>query len=303
MDEASARSGTSGRAPSFRSSTFDRLFKRTQTIPAGACFSERYHLGRCLGHGAFSTVRLAVDRATGSEWACKIVTEEAERELQLREVHILQQLKHPNLLSYREHFNEPDHLYIVTELLSGFDLLSAVHERGSYSEGDAREVMEQLLSALAYLDSKGIAHRDLKLDNIALVDEVDFTKVKIIDFGLSDQLSDTKTAFHEACGTPALLAPEVASRKPYGHGCDVWAAGVVIFMLLSGDYPFKGTSVGEVLKVIMQAKPCFSDPVWEITSSNARDFVKALLTADPAERPSPESALSHPWMRDGDNTQ
>mmetsp|Transcript_43861 Transcript_43861/g.113536 ORF Transcript_43861/g.113536 Transcript_43861/m.113536 type:complete len:308 (+) Transcript_43861:227-1150(+) len=307
MDEATARTGTrsstSGSAAPPRPSTFDRLFKKTRTGAADAAFSERYQLGRVLGSGAFSTVRLAIDRTTGQEWACKIVTEEAERELLLREVHILQQLDHPNLLSYREHFNEPDHLYILTELLSGADLLSAVRERGSYSEGDAREVMEQLLSALAYLRSKGIAHRDLKLDNIALVNEVDHTKVKIIDFGLSDQLSEAKTEFVEACGTPALLAPEVAARKPYGPSCDVWAAGVVLFMLLSGDYPFEGTSVGELLKVIRQAKPGFSDPVWEITSTKARDFVKALLTADPAERPSPESALSHPWMRDGDNTQ
>lgn len=261
-----------------------------------AGFQERYRLGRLLGVGAFSTVYAAVDRATGKEWACKKVTEEAERELLLREVDILQQLDHPNLLKYRDHFNTPKHLYIVTEVLEGSDLLSAVLERGSYTEDDAREVMVQMLSALAYMDSKGVAHRDLKMENIVLVTESDHTRVKIIDFGLADQLYDGKPAFLEACGTPMYLAPEVAHRFPYGTSCDVWAAGVVLFMLLSGDYPFQASSVNELVKKIRVGHLHFKDPVWEITSDSATDLVKTLLTPNPAQRTSAEAALGHPWL-------
>eukprot|EP00873_Tetraselmis_striata_P020627 jgi/Tetstr1/440891/TSEL_029163.t1 len=296
-----SRNGTNLRAstssPSAISAVYDTASKNTKTGADRRSFRERYKLGCYLGSGAFSVVRVVVDRATGQEWACKIVTEEAERDVLLREVRILQQLDHPHLVSYREHFNEQDNLYIITELLRGTDLMSAVHERGSYSEGDAREVMQQLLSALAYLDSKGIAHRDLKLENIALVNGVDHTKVKIIDFGLSDQLSETKKAFHEACGTPTFLAPEVISREAYGPSCDVWAVGVVLFTMLSGEHPFRGDSVAALFKVIHQAQVKFHDPVWEITSRGAQDLVKNLLTAAPTERPSAESALSHPWMR------
>lgn len=270
---------------------------RSETVAAGGSFRDRYQLGRCLGVGAFSTVRLATDRVTGELWACKIVTEEAERELLLREVRILQQLDHPNLLKYREHFNEFDHLYIVTEYLRGTDLLTAVLERGSYAEEDARDVMRQVLSALAYLNSKGIAHRDLKLDNVALVFEADHTTLKIIDFGLSDQLSDHQTAFTEGCGTPVVLAPEVACRLLYGPSCDVWAAGVMLFVLLSGDYPFQANSVGALLNLVKRAKPSFKDPVWQITSSGAQDLVQSLMSATPTERPSAEAALSHSWLR------
>jgi len=259
-------------------------------------FQERYRLGRVLGSGAFSTVRLAVDRATGKEWACKVVTEQAERELLLREVDILQQLDHPNVLQYREHFSTPDNLYIITELLEGSDLLAALLERGSYSEDDARDIIQQMLGALSYLDSKGVAHRDLKMENIVLTTSAGSTQVKIIDFGLSDQLSSTKTSFHEACGTPMYLAPEVASRVPYGTSCDVWSAGVVLFMLLSGDFPFQGDSVSELVKKIRQSQLRFTDPVWEITSSGAKDLVKTLLTANHVERVTAEEALAHAWL-------
>jgi serine/threonine protein kinase len=261
-----------------------------------AGFKERYSLGRVLGSGAFSTVRLAVDRSTGKEWACKVVNEEAERAVLLREVDILQQLDHPNLLQYRDHFNTPDTLYIITELLEGSDLLAAVLERGSYSEEDAREIIHQMLSALSFLDSKGVAHRDLKMENIVLATAAGGTRVKIIDFGLADQLSKGKSSFREACGTPMYLAPEVASRVPYGTSCDVWAAGVVLFMLLSGDYPFQGNSVSELVKKILQAQLRFKDPVWQITSPGAMDLVKTLLTANPAERATAEEALAHPWL-------
>jgi serine/threonine protein kinase len=259
-------------------------------------FQQRYSLGRVLGWGAFSTVYLAVDRLTGKEWACKMVTEQAERDLLLREVDILQQLDHPNLLQYREHFNTPDNLYIVTELLNGPDLLAAVLERGSYSEDDACDIIRQMLSALSYLNSKGVAHRDLKMENIVLTTGASSTQVKIIDFGLADQLSSHRPSFHEACGTPLYLAPEVVSRLEYGTSCDVWAAGVVLFMLLSGDYPFQGNSVSDLVQTIRQAQLRLKDPIWDITSSGAKHLVKKLLTANPAERGTAEDALAHPWL-------
>uniref|UniRef100_A0A7S1SR54 Protein kinase domain-containing protein n=1 Tax=Tetraselmis chuii TaxID=63592 RepID=A0A7S1SR54_9CHLO len=262
-------------------------------------FQQRYQLGRVIGCGAFSTVRLATDRATGKEWACKTVTEQSERPLLLREVDILQQLDHPNLLQYHEHFDTPENLYIITELLEGSDLLSASLVRGSYSEDDAREIIRQMLSALAYLNSKDVAHRDIKMENVMLVAQAGSTaQVKIIDFGLADQLSQEKPFFLDACGTPIYLAPEVASRTPYGTSCDVWAAGVVLFMMLSGDSPFQGDSLSTLLETIRLAQVRFDDPVWELTSSQAKELLKALLTADPADRSTAEDALAHPWLAD-----
>jgi serine/threonine protein kinase len=261
-----------------------------------AHFNERYLLGRVLGSGSFSTVRLAVDRFTGKEWACKIVTEQAERELLLREVEILKQLDHPNLLKYREHFSTPENLYIITELLKGTDLRAAVLERGSYAEDDAREIIRQILSALSYLDSKGVAHRDLKMENIMLTPTASDRQIKIIDFGLAGQLSDKAAAFREAYGTPIYFAPEVASGVPYGTSCDVWAAGVILFVLLSGDFPFYGNSLNELVESICHARLRFADPVWELTSSGAKHLVQKLLTGNPAKRVTANEAALHPWL-------
>eukprot|EP00873_Tetraselmis_striata_P003344 jgi/Tetstr1/423608/TSEL_001380.t1 len=286
---------------SVQRSVFSKLFGG-RTSPAavqGGSFHSRYELGRVLGSGSFAVARIAIDRATGKEWACKVVTETADRTLQLEEVNILRQLDHPNLLKYREHFDEPDHLYIISELLSGASLLPAILERGCYPEDDAREVMRQLLSALAYLDSKGIAHRDLTLENIMLVSEASHTRIKIIDFGLSAQLSSSRPAFREGSGTPQYLAPEVVKLIPYGPKCDVWAAGLVLFVLLSGDYPYTSSTAARLIARIRRLKYVkFKDPVWEITSESARDMVRALLTVEPAERPAASAALAHRWMCD-----
>jgi calcium/calmodulin-dependent protein kinase I len=262
-----------------------------------ADFKERYLLGRVLGSGTFSTVRLAVDRFTGTKWACKIVTEQAERELLLREVEILQQLDHPNILKYREHFSTTKNLYIITELLKGTDLRAAVMERGSYAEDDAREIVRQILSALSYLDSKGVAHRDLKMENIMFSPPTASDRqIKIIDFGLAGQLSDNAAAFREAYGTPLYLAPEVASGMPYGTSCDVWAAGVILFVLLSGDFPFCGDSINELVESICHSSLRFADPVWELTSSGAKHMVHSLLTGNPAKRVTAKEAAMHPWL-------
>jgi serine/threonine protein kinase len=271
--------------------------KHTETV-----FNERYTLGGVIGYGAFGTVRVAVDRVTGKSWACKTVAagQACDREARLREVDILQQLDHPHLVKFREYFDTPRSLYIITELLEGTDLLHAVLERGSYSEDDARDIILQVLSALSYLDSKGVAHRDIKLENIMLTTTTNCTQIKIIDFGLADQLlNDRKgspSAFKGACGTPTYVAPEVASSVPYGTGCDVWAAGIILFTLLSGDYPFQGNSTRDVLNKVRRAKLRFTDPVWEITSYGAKSLVQKLLTVNSGVRITASEALAHSWL-------
>jgi serine/threonine protein kinase len=261
-------------------------------------FASKYRLGEVMGFGAFSTVRAAVDRETGKEWACKIVTEDAEKELILEEVTILRQLRHPNIVEYREHFDTSEGLFIITEKLCGPNLLSALVERGSYSEEDTCEVVRQLLSALAYLDSKGIAHRDLKAENIMLVSETDHTTLKIIDFGLAGQLSSSSANFMAPCGTPTYLAPEIANGLPYGTACDVWAVGVLVFLLLSGDIPFDAPSVSSLMNCICTEALRFKDPVWELHSARAMALNKRLLSKEPSRRPTAREALHDPWLRE-----
>mmetsp|Transcript_40957 Transcript_40957/g.73603 ORF Transcript_40957/g.73603 Transcript_40957/m.73603 type:complete len:316 (-) Transcript_40957:295-1242(-) len=272
-------------------------------LPTQSIIEQRYILGEVLGYGNFATVRVAVDRETGKEWACKTVTEVTEMDMLLREVRLLEQLNHPNILSYREHVIENKELYIITELLHGSDLLTALLARGSYTEDDARHCTKQLLSALAYMSERGIVHRDLKLENIVLSDAMDFTTLKIIDFGLGDQLTKKKLHLTQACGTPLFAAPEVISERPvYGTSCDVWAVGVALFALLSGDYPYMGTSLPDLLRRIKSAPVRFSDPVWEITSPEAKDFVHWLLTKSATSRPTASQALTHRWLADDSST-
>ena len=193
-------------------------------------------------------------------------------------------------------------VYMVSELMKGGDLQSALQERGSYAEDDARAVMKQLLRSLVFLhdDAAGITHRDIKLENILLQSEFDPTKIKLTDFGLSAAGTSASPSMTQCCGTPAYVAPEVLERTPdrlYSNKVDLWSSGVVLFMLLSGYPPFlMGTKMSELLRSILEARPNFNDPVWELVSEEAKDLVQKLLTKDPRERLSAREALLHPWL-------
>ena len=196
-------------------------------------------------------------------------------------------------------------VYMVSELMKGGDLQSALQERGSYAEDDARAVMKQLLRSLVFLhdDAAGITHRDIKLENILLQSELDPTKIKLTDFGLSAAGTSASPSMTQCCGTPAYVAPEVLERTPdrlYSNKVDLWSSGVVLFMLLSGYPPFLGTKMSELLRSILEARPNFNDPVWELVSEEAKDLVQKLLTKDPSERLSAREALLHPWLAEAE---
>jgi len=251
----------------------------------------QYDLGDVLGFGSAGRVHVATDKATGKKWACKVVTEEVEMEAQLQEVELLLQLDHPNIVQYREHFfSDSGLLHIVMELVAGTDLMTALRLRGSFAEEDAREVVAQLLDALEHVHDKGIAHRDLKPENI-LVHADDHTRIKIIDFGLGGQLRGDDDGFQEACGTPGYVAPEVVRGEyAYDTSCDIWSVGVVLFLLLSGDFPFKGDTLPTLLAAVRKGVVSFRDPAWEMVSMSGRETVKALLTINPQERPTAAEA-------------
>jgi len=274
----------------------DAQSMKSSGLPESSLIS-KYEIREVLGFGSAGRVHVAVDVTTGKEYACKIVTERTAQEVQLREVELIRQLDHPNIVSYRDHFFcEDGLLHIVTELVRGTDLMSAIQERGSYAEEDAREVVGQLLSALNHVHSKGIAHRDLKPENV-LVLTGDHTRVKIIDFGLGGQIRDG-AVFTTACGTPNFVAPEVVQEIPrYGTACDVWSVGIILYVLLSGDFPFKAPNVPALISLIRRGVLRFRDPAWELVSSEAKLLVQSLCTIDQQQRPSAGSALrSCRWL-------
>ena len=189
-------------------------------------------------------------------------------------------------------------VYMVCDLMKGGDLWSALQERGSYAEDDARAVMKQLLRSLVFLhDDVGITHRDVKLENILLPSELDPAKIKLSDFGLSAVGTSAFPSMKQRCGTPAYVAPEILERNPlYSNKVDLWSSGVVLFMLLSGYPPFWGSTMNKLLHSIRNARPEFNDPVWELISEEAQNLVQKLLTKNPEERLSAREALLHPWL-------
>uniref|UniRef100_A0A7S1SJL4 Protein kinase domain-containing protein n=1 Tax=Tetraselmis chuii TaxID=63592 RepID=A0A7S1SJL4_9CHLO len=300
--ETTTTAATGGRRWSFETAkasfskvTTSPLSRASLDVPA----TQRYRLGSVLGIGTYGTVYLAVDISTGEGWACKVVSGSANKAFQMKEIELLRQIDHPSIVRYREHFTVGDKLHMITELVRGKDLGTAIRERGSYAEEDARIVTVQLLEALHYLSAKGIAHRDIKPANIMLVSNDEHTRIKIIDFGFGDQLTLTKRHFSRACGTPTHVAPEVIAPEggKYNTTCDVWSAGVTLYKLLSGDDAFTADSMSTLVRLVRGGEVWFNDPVWELVSPEAQELVQSMLDSDPTKRVTPCAALSHRWLQ------
>jgi len=221
----------------------------------------------------------------------------------------------------REFFEEEDPLrpgrslvYVVTEYLAGGDLLSAVSERGSLPEEEARGVFRSLLQCCVDIQSRGIIHRDIKLENVMLTAPHDFHNgVKLIDFGLATDTTVSGPATR-ICGTPLNVAPEVieiavsgrqgeaktsgSAKASYGHECDIWSAGVSLFFMLSGEPPFHAANLPSLFNAILSGSYSFRDPAWFMVSDSAKDLVARCLSVDPSARITASQALRHPWLHE-----
>jgi serine/threonine protein kinase len=199
-------------------------------------------------------------------------------------------------------------VYIILEMMRGGELLYAVADRGYLPEEDAREIMKTVFEGLYHMHSRNVAHRDLKLENLLVVDPNCICKIKIADFGLSKLLKDN-THMATVCGTPMYVSPEALcvldeqeTREGYGLECDMWACGVILYILLGGHPPFTdkhgGTDGGNALfRKIREGGYTFNDPVWGLVTDGAKNLIMQLLTIDPHARISARDALIHPWIK------
>ena len=293
-----APAATSAPAPVASSKTAEKPSgKQDAATKQTGTFKDSYTLGKELGKGNYSTVRLAVSKKTNEECAVKCIqkkklTPEDDEALKI-EVAILAEVEHPSIIKLHGFFEEPLDYYIVTELMSGGELFDRIVAREFYSENDAQKVVRTLGECLLYLHERDIVHRDLKPENILLKDKSDDAAIKIADFGFARFV---KEGCRTACGTPGYVAPEIITGKIYGKGVDVWSLGIIIYILLCGYPPFYHRNQAQLFKLIREARFEFDSPYWDPISSNAKDLIKGCLTVDEKKRLTMQGVLTHPWV-------
>jgi calcium-dependent protein kinase len=283
-------------------------------VPFGKPIEEVYdgvHTGPVLGSGISGLVRLVTHKATGVKYAVKCLdlglVDTTEGLAQLREeIFIMCQLDHPNIVRLEEVYESHTEIYLVQELCFGGELFDRLDEQPDYhyTEGECARLIKQMLCAVRYLHSKGIIHRDLKLENFLFSSTAADSELKMIDFGLSKHFRYGEVQ-HDAVGTPYTVSPEVI-RGSYDERCDIWAIGVISFLLLSGEPPFGGCGGPEPLMTvranILRGHYSFEPAdIWDLVSQGARVFIIGLLVVDPKNRPTAREAQKHPWLEDWAN--
>lgn len=261
-------------------------------------FQEVFKIGKVLGSGSFGEVRKVVHKETNEIRAVKIFRKDLAVsnltiEKLMEEIQVLKVLDHPNIIRLYEFFEDSKRFYIVMELCNGGELFDEILNKQSFSEGVAATIVYQLISAVAYMHSKDVVHRDLKPENILLEERGDVMNIKLIDFGAAIRMRPG-TTIKGPIGTAYYIAPEVI-KGSYNEKCDLWSAGVILFILLAGYPPFDGHHDEEILEKISKFCPNFDNDIWMKISDDAQDIVKKLLL--PAGmRVSAAEALKHKWF-------
>jgi calcium/calmodulin-dependent serine protein kinase len=274
-------------------------------------FDDVYDLCEEIGRGPFSIVRRCIHRQTGQQFAAKIVdvakftsspglsTDDLKREAT-----ICHMLKHPHIVELLETYSSEGMLYMVFEYMDGSDLCYEVVRRASsgfvYSEAVASHYMRQILEAMRYCHENDIVHRDIKPECILLATKENSAPVKLGGFGVAVQLPDRHPANPGGrVGCSSYMAPEVIERRPYGKAVDIWAAGVLLHVLLSGVLPFHGSG-RRLMEAICRGKLHMDCPQWELISDSAKDLIQQMLAVDPKQRITIQEVLNHRWLRDRD---
>jgi len=235
---------------------------------------------------------------TRTKYACKVISKaflDAHAQANLiREIGILREVQHPNVLTMHDLLETDQFLFIVMPFMGGGELFEKISQRGHFSEGDAREVLTQIAKGVQYLHSKGICHRDLKPENILCSDEEEHFRVVISDFGLS-KLFGRGELMTTSCGTLHYAAPEVLQHRQYTEACDMWGFGVVAYVLLTGSFPFSGPRE-QLPDLICSGRYNKRNLELRHISKPACDFIARLIVVEPERRPSATEILSDPWL-------
>ncbi|KAL6141601.1 hypothetical protein ACLB2K_059889 [Fragaria x ananassa] len=260
-----------------------------------------YTLGRKLGQGQFGTTFLCVEKGTHMDFACKSIakrklTTQEDVEDVRREIQIMHHLAgHPNVIQIVGAYEDAVAVHVVMELCAGGELFDRIIQRGHYTERKAAQLAKIIVGVVEACHSLGVMHRDLKPENFLFVDQEEEAPLKTIDFGLSVFFRPGET-FTDVVGSPYYVAPEVL-RKNYGQACDVWSAGVIIYILLSGVPPFWDETEQGIFEQVLKGELDFISEPWPNISESAKDLVRRMLTRDPKKRITAHEVLRHPWVQ------
>ncbi|XP_025267133.1 calcium/calmodulin-dependent protein kinase type II alpha chain isoform X12 [Camponotus floridanus] len=270
-------------------------------VPA-ACtrFSDNYDLKEELGKGAFSVVRRCVQKSTGQEFAAKIINTKklSNRDFQKleREARICRKLQHPNIVRLHDSIQEENFHYLVFDLVTGGELFEDIVAREFYSEADASHCIQQILESVHHCHYHGVVHRDLKPENLLLASKAKGAAVKLADFGLAIEVQGEAQAWYGFAGTPGYLSPEVLKKEPYGKAVDIWACGVILYILLVGYPPFWDEDQHRLYGQIKAGSYDYPSPEWDTVTPEAKNLINQMLTVNPGKRITASEALKHPWI-------
>ncbi|XP_029921112.1 calcium/calmodulin-dependent protein kinase type II subunit beta isoform X1 [Myripristis murdjan] len=263
-------------------------------------FTDEYQLYEELGKGAFSVVRRCVKLCTGQEYAAKIINTKklSARDHQKleREARICRLLKHSNIVRLHDSISEEGFHYLLFDLVTGGELFEDIVAREYYSEADASHCIQQILEAVLHCHQMGVVHRDLKPENLLLASKCKNAAVKLADFGLAIEVQGDQQAWFGFAGTPGYLSPEVLRKEAYGKPVDIWACGVILYILLVGYPPFWDEDQHKLYQQIKAGAYDFPSPEWDTVTPEAKNLINQMLTINPAKRITAQEALKHPWV-------
>ena len=265
-------------------------------------FLDNYDVIKQLGKGGYGKVYRVMNKKTKEIRACKHLSKLSIKNLEKfqREIEILRKADHPNIIKLYEIFESKRSYYLIMEECKGgevFDrIIEHIQKKDMYSEKDASIILRQMMSAVEYCHNNGIAHRDLKPENLLYLNDgpEDNNPIKVIDFGLSQVISPQRK-LKTKVGTAYYVSPEILNGA-YSEKCDIWSAGVILYILLSGDPPFNGPSDLAIYKKIAEMKFDFPENKWSRISDEAKDLIKHMIAPE-NKRYSAREVMEHAWMK------
>ncbi|XP_076976942.1 ribosomal protein S6 kinase alpha-2 isoform X2 [Tamandua tetradactyla] len=262
-------------------------------------FTDGYDIQEDIGVGSYSVCKRCVHKATGAEYAVKIIDKSKRDPSEEIEI-LLRYGQHPNIITLKDVYDDGKCVYLVTELMRGGELLDRILRQRCFSEREARDVLCTIAKTMDYLHAQGVVHRDLKPSNILYMDESGNPEaIRICDFGFAKQLRAENGLLMTPCYTANFVAPEVLKRQGYDAACDVWSLGILLYTMLAGFTPFANgpdDTPEEILARIGSGKYALSGGNWDSISDAAKDVVSRMLHVDPQQRLTAVQVLTHPWV-------